>query len=211
MKKNIQKIQRSIESSLMKMQISAYPRNDFKWYNTFKIWVILTAPKKVYQEAAPFPGGLSQTADFAENASTSRGLCYMPCFGHLFTTTSCPFGTLGLTETHLQKTTIFTSIPNAWTSSPNWRGECIDFLRQRICDQSPDLSLSEINRCFFWFQALFCKVKEPLARFGMILFHCCDMLWSFITLQSARVRARRTHVELPNATDATSQDTSNIQ
>lgn len=78
------------------------PTNDFKWYNTFTFWVTLTAAKKGLPRSSPFPWWLSSRLRFAENASTSRGLCYMPCFEHLFTTTSCPFGTLWIKGTTME-------------------------------------------------------------------------------------------------------------
>lgn len=137
------------------------PTNDFKGYNTFTFWVILTAPKKGLPRSSPFPWWLvARRLRFAENASTSRGLCYMPCFEHLFTTTRCPFGTLW-TETHLKGTTIelacdrcFRSEFRRWHSlwsSQIWEFAIVD------CD---------FKHCS--------KVKEALDRFGMILFYCCD-------------------------------------
>lgn len=172
MKKKIQKIQRSSIESYWFM-IPQTISNDTTPLHFESFWLL---QKKVYQEAAPFPGGLSQQTSFRRE-----------CFDVAWSLLHAVLWAL----VHDYQLSLWHTVNRDPSQGDHHRIE-------PACDgcfQSQFRRWHSLWSSQIWeFAIVDCdfkhcsKVKEPLDRFGMISFYCCDMLWSFVTLQSVRVR-----------------------
>ena len=197
MKKKIQKIQRSSIESYWFM-IPQTISNDTTPLHFESFWLL---QKKVYQEAAPFPGGLSQQTSFRRE-----------CFDVAWSLLHAVLWAL----VHDYQLSLWHTVNRDPSQGDHHRIE-------PACDgcfQSQFRRWHSLWSSQIWeFAIVDCdfkhcsKVKDHLIDsvwFHSIVVICCDPLLLYSPWGLEMVRARRRHVESPNATDATLEDTSKI-